>query len=198
VVRVIDQMIENVEEELFFVHYQCGGRSSFHPKMMTKVILYAYTQKVYSCRGIAKLIEENIPAMWLAALQKTDYRTINRFRTVQMEKLLPKLFEDMIHQIIDQKHITMQNYFLDGTKIEANANKYTFIWKKATTKYEEKLREKIDVVYQEIQAIIDEEGQELLSNQGIVAEEQLVYLEERLEGVPPTFRKFCTLSIFPT
>ncbi|MFJ7746554.1 transposase [Peribacillus sp. NPDC097295] len=105
---------------------------------------------------IAKLVEENIPTMWLAALQKPDYRTINRFRTQQMEKLLPKLFEEMIHQLIEEKHITMENYFLDGTKIEASANKYSFVWKKATTNFEAKLQEKIEETYQQIQTITNE------------------------------------------
>ncbi|PKG22841.1 transposase [Niallia nealsonii] len=68
VARVIDEMVEFIKEEVFFEHYQGGGRSSYHPKMMAKVILYAYSQKVYSCREIAKLVTENIPTMWLAAL----------------------------------------------------------------------------------------------------------------------------------
>ncbi|ASV70223.1 hypothetical protein CKF48_23370 (plasmid) [Cytobacillus kochii] len=78
VARVIDRMVESIEDNIFYQHYKGGGRSSYHPKMMVKVLLYAYSQKVYSCREIAKLLEENIPAMWLAAMQKPDYRTINR------------------------------------------------------------------------------------------------------------------------
>ncbi|USK68404.1 IS1182 family transposase [Peribacillus asahii] len=183
VARVIDQMIESIEDGVFFEQYRGGGRSSYHPKMMTKVILYAYSQKVYSCREIAKLVEENIPMMWLTALQKPDYRTINRFRTEQMGKLLPKLFEEMIHQLIEQKHITMENYFLDGTKIEANANKYTFVWKKATTKFEATLQKKIDEVYQEIQSITDNEEQELHVQDEmseLTAEQKLTQIEEVL------------------
>ena len=183
VARVIDQMIESVEDKVFFEHYNGGGRSSYHPKMMTKVILYAYSQKVYSCREIAKLVEENIPTMWLAALQKPDYRTINRFRTQQMEKLLPKLFEEMIHQLIKEKHITMENYFLDGTKIEASANKYSFVWKKATTKFEAKLQEKIEETYQQIQTITNEEVHELFAQDetsSLTAEEKLTQIEKAL------------------
>ncbi|MEG0450104.1 MAG: transposase, partial [Lysinibacillus sp.] len=67
--RVIDEMIELIDDQLFFSHYKGGGRSSFHPKMMTKVLLYGYSQKVYSSRGIEKLLHENLPAMWLAAGQ---------------------------------------------------------------------------------------------------------------------------------
>ena len=80
VARVVDEMIEAVPDKQLFSHYKGGGRSSFHPKMMLKIILFSYSQKVYSCRGIEKLIKENIPAMWLAAMQQPDFRTINEFR----------------------------------------------------------------------------------------------------------------------
>ncbi|WP_133309167.1 transposase, partial [Aeribacillus pallidus] len=64
VARVVDEMVEAIPDKQLFSHYKGGGRSSYHPKMMLKIILYAYSQKVYSCRGIEKLVKENIPAMW--------------------------------------------------------------------------------------------------------------------------------------
>lgn len=81
--------------------------------------------------------------MWLAAMQQPDYRTINEFREERMKAMMDKLFQAMIHKLIEENYIMMENYFLDGTKIEANANKYSFVWKKSTSKFEEKLREKI-------------------------------------------------------
>jgi Transposase domain (DUF772) len=58
VARVVDEMVEAVPDDVLFSHYKGGGRSSYHPKMMLKVILYAYSQKVYSCRRIEKLIQD--------------------------------------------------------------------------------------------------------------------------------------------
>ena len=150
VARVVDEMVEAVPEEQLFSYYKGGGRSSFHPKMMLKIILFGYSQKVYSCRGIEKLTTENIPAMWLAAMQQLDYRTINEFRGERMKAMMDELFEAMIHKLIEEDYITMENYFLDGTKIEANANKYSFVWKKSTSKFEAKLKEKIQEVLQHI------------------------------------------------
>ncbi|WP_066303887.1 transposase [Bacillus sp. FJAT-29814] len=161
VARVIDRMVESIEDNIFYQHYKGGGRSSYHPKMMVKVLLYAYSQKVYSCREIAKLLEENIPAMWLAAMQKPDYRTINRFRTHQMAELLPSLFEEMILKLMEEKFITLENYFLDGTKIEANANKHRYVWKKAINKNETKLLAKIEEMYQQIQSVANRENEDL-------------------------------------
>src|SRR5690606_8193504 len=71
--RIVDEMVESVTDEQLFSYYKGGGRASYHPKMMLKIILYGYTQKVYSCRGIEKLTKENIPAMWLAAMQQPDF-----------------------------------------------------------------------------------------------------------------------------
>lgn len=150
VARVVDEMVEAVPDEQLFSHYKGGGRSSFHPKMMLKIILFGYSQKVYSCRGIENLIKENIPAMWLAAMQQPDFRTINEFRGERMKALMDELFEAMILKLIEEKYITMENYFLDGTKIEANANKYSFVWKNSTEKFEAKLKEKIQETLQHI------------------------------------------------
>lgn len=72
-------MIESIEDEVFFSQYKGGGRSSFHTKMMMKVILYGYSQKVYSSRGIEKLLYESIPAIWLAAEQKPDHHIFQSF-----------------------------------------------------------------------------------------------------------------------
>ena len=130
----MDEIVESVSDEPLFSHYKRGGRASYLPK----VILYGYTQKIYSCRGIEKLTKENIPTMWLAAIQQPDFRTINEFRGVRMQGLIDELFETIIHKLIEDHYITLENYFLDGTKIEADANKYSFVWKKVTSKFEAK------------------------------------------------------------
>ncbi|MBE3569795.1 MAG: IS1182 family transposase [Bacillales bacterium] len=158
VARVVDEMVEAVPDEQLFSHYKGGGRSSFHPKMMLKIILFGYSQKVYSCRGIEKLIKENIPAMWLAAMQQPDFRTINEFRGKRMKTLMDELFEAMIQKLMEEKYITMENYFLDGTKIEANANKYSFVWKKSTVKLEATLKEKIQETLQHIHELTELEA----------------------------------------
>ncbi len=160
VARVVDEMVECVPDEQLFSHYKGGGRASYHPKMMLKIILYGYTQKVYSCRGIEKLTKENIPTMWLAAMQQPDFRTINEFRGVRMQGLIDELFETITHKLIEENYITLENYFLDGTKIEADANKYSFVWKKATSKFEAELNEKIQETLKHIHAITELEAQE--------------------------------------
>ncbi|WP_424768228.1 transposase [Paenibacillus sp. sgz302251] len=160
VARVIDEMIESIPDQQLFAHYTGGDRCSYHPKMMLKVILYGYSQKVYSCRGIEKLLRENLPAMWLAAMQYPDFRTLNDFRGVRMKAFMDELFETMIQRLIADNYITMEQYFLDGTKIEADANKYSFVWKKSTLRFEAKLKEKVQETLAHIHTLIQQEAGE--------------------------------------
>ena len=187
VARVIHEMIEAIPDEQLFSHYVGGGRSSYHPKMMLKAILYGYSQKIYSCRGIEKLLRENLPAMWLAAMQQPDFRTLNDFRGVRMKAFMDELFETMIQKLITDNYITMENYFLDGTKIEADANKYSFVWKKSTLRFEEKLKEKIQATLAHIHTITQQEAGEpaTIAPTELPAglEETAALLEEKVEAL---------------
>ncbi|MED4110363.1 transposase, partial [Halalkalibacterium halodurans] len=145
----------SLDDQLFDEVYKGGGRPAYHPKMMTKILLYGYTQKWFSCRAIAKALTEHLPMMWLAARQTPDFRTINRFRSERLKPLMDTLFSALTHLLIKEGYVDGSSYFLDGTKIEANANKYTFVWKKSVQKYEEKLQLKIDEMLQEIEKQVE-------------------------------------------
>jgi len=125
VVRVINDAVERLDDRLFAAAYPGSGRHSYHPKMLTKLIIYAYTQRIYSSRQIAKAVRENIPFMWLAARQRPDFRTINRFRSERMKDVLEKIFTAMLTFLVEEGYVKLEHYFVDGTKIEANANLYT-------------------------------------------------------------------------
>ncbi|TPE70799.1 IS1182-like element IS660 family transposase [Halalkalibacterium halodurans] len=155
VARVVNDMVESLDDQLFDEVYKGGGRPAYHPKMMTKILLYGYTQKWFSCRAIAKALTEHLPMMWLAARQTPDFRTINRFRSERLKPLMDTLFSALTHLLIKEGYVDGSSYFLDGTKIEANANKYTFVWKKSVQKYEEKLQLKIDEMLQEIEKQVE-------------------------------------------
>jgi transposase len=142
----------SMDLRLFFPYYPGGGRPSYHPKMMLKIILYAYTQGIYSSRVIAKQLEENIYFMWLSGNKKPDFRTINRFRSERMKDVIYETFFSIVDMLQEAGLVKLEYYFLDGTKMEANANKYTFVWRKSTEKYDQKLDEK----YRQIVATIEQ------------------------------------------
>ncbi|AFV03074.1 transposase (08) [Dehalobacter sp. DCA] len=160
VVRVVNRAIDRMNLEPLFAKYPGGGRSSFHPVMMTKLLVYAYTDRVFSCRRIAKAARENIMYMWLCGGNQPDFMSVNRFRSERMKEVILEVFAEVIELLVKEKYIKLENYFLDGTKIEANANKYSWVWGKSTKRYKEALREKCRELFKEIDQINEEENAE--------------------------------------
>lgn len=149
VVRVANTFIGQMSLDSLLDKYQGGGPSYYHPEMMLKVLMYAYTQKVWSSRQIAKALRENVNFMWLAGSNKPDFRTINRFR-LSMKDVIDEVFQALMNYLLERKLILLETYFMDGTKIEANASKYSFVWKKGTEKNQDKLRQKVSKLLEEI------------------------------------------------
>jgi transposase len=131
-VRVVNEVIDEMDLEPLMRQYKGGGTSSYHPRMMLKVLVYAYTQKEYSSRRIAKALRENINYMWLSGGNKPNFRTINRFWGVVMRMVMEEVFTEVLEYLIEHGYVKVENYFINGTKIEANANRYSFVWRKST------------------------------------------------------------------
>ena len=152
-VRVVNEIIERIDTEPLISQYKGGGTSAYHPKMLVKVIIYAYTQRIFSSRLIAKALRENINFMWLSGMNRPDFRTINRFRGKIMKVVIDEVFYAVVEQLLEQGYIDLEKYFVDGTKIEANANKYSFVWRKSTEKYKASLQEKVRALLDEIDGL---------------------------------------------
>jgi len=152
-VRVVNEMIERIDMEPLVRQYKGGGTSAYHPKMLLKVIIYAYTQRTFSSRKIAKALRENIYFMWLSGMSQPDHRTINRFRGEIMKAVMEEVFYGVIEQLLDEGYIDLEKYFVDGTKLEANANRYSFVWRKSTEKYRATLQKKVRDLLDEIDEI---------------------------------------------
>jgi len=149
-VRVVNDIIECIDMEPLIKQYKGGGTSAYHPKMLVKVIVYGYTQRIFSSRQIAKALRENINFMWLSGMNRPDHRTINRFRGKIMKAVIDEVFYAVVEQLLEQGYIDLEKYFVDGTKIEANANKYSFVWRKSTERYKASLQEKVRSLLDEI------------------------------------------------
>jgi len=152
-VRVVSKMIEEIDRRILEKQYKGGGTSAYNPQMLLKVIVYAYTQRVFSSRRIAKELRENVNYMWLSGMNRPDHRTINRFRGKVMKAAIDEVFYGVIEQLMEAGYVDLEHYFVDGTKIEANANKYKFVWRKSTEKNKAKLREKVQQLLEEIDEI---------------------------------------------
>lgn len=132
---------------------------------------------------MAQMVKENLPMMCLAGLQTPDHRTINDFRSVRMSNMMDSVFEQFVLQLVEQGFIDLDRIFVDGTKIEANANKYTFVWRKSVEKYDQKLRAKIQSFLQEAHQIALEELKEEQ------LEESSAQLSERIEALEKDYKQ---------
>lgn len=150
-VRVVNSVLDRINITPVMSSYRGGGNSCFHPRMMLKILVYAYLNNIYSGRQIERQLQENIPFIWLSGGAKPDFRTINYFRS----KRLKDKFEDIFTQVVMLLHgegfVTLDVQYIDGTKIESAANKYTFVWRGSVEKNEARLKKRTHALLQQIE-----------------------------------------------
>ena len=138
---VIGWFVDSIPEDVLLGDSAKTGRPAYHPAMMLKILLFAYSRRVFSGRKIALMLEENLPMMVLAEHQQISYHTINNFRSSDhANELVKKCFLYFTNLLEQEGLINEGAIFIDGTKIEADANRYSFVWRKAVEKYHEKLK----------------------------------------------------------
>ena len=158
-VRIVNAILDHFDISEIESTYKGGGTTSYHPRMLLKVVVYAYLTNVYSGRRMASLLEENVIFMWLRVMNPPDFRTINRFSS---ERLADGRFESIFRQVVELLHdeglISLDVQYIDGTKIDSVANKDTFVWKGSVEKNKAKLIAKVDGVLKEAEAVLEEEN----------------------------------------
>jgi len=159
-VRVVNRAVDALDVRPLLRRYKGGGTSSYHPRMMLKVLVYAYTQRVFSSRQIAKALRENVNFMWLSGGNRPDFRTLNRFRSSMMKGVIDEVFREVLGYLIEEGYVKMETYFVDGTKVEANASRYRWVWGKSVRRYQAQLQEKIGALLDEIERVNEEEQAE--------------------------------------
>ena len=119
---------------------------------MFKVLVYAYMNRTFSSRDIQRLCQRDIHFIWLLhGYPAPSHHTINRFRKHHLsDGVMEDLFDQWIERLHALDEIHFKNLFIDETKIEANANRYSFVWLKSVTKNEAKLHTKIENLLQQI------------------------------------------------
>ena len=127
-VRVVDAVVESLDLALLRSFYPGGGAPAYDPRMMLKVVIYAYSTGVYSSRKISEATKANVRFMWLTGCTALDHMTVNRFRTERLRGCFEEVFSETVAMLADMGLVTLDAYFLDGTKVEANAGRYTFTW----------------------------------------------------------------------
>ena len=159
-VRVVNGVIEQLDLGLLVAEYSREGKPSYHPKMMLKVMVYAYMDNTYSSRKIEKAMRENINYMWLSARQVADHNTIARFRSKKLKTIFRDIFKQVVLLLAEEGLVTLKEVFTDGTKIESMAGRYTFVWGNAIKTRREKMSEQLEELWQYAQSVADEEDKD--------------------------------------
>jgi transposase len=133
------------------------GASAYHPQMMLKVIIYAYSTGNFSSRKIAAMLRQDITYMWLSGTQLPDFNTINRFRSVYLKNVVEDVFVEVLMFLHQHGFIKFEDFYVDGTKLEADARKYSHVWRKNTERYKQAVQERVETILKEVEALNQEE-----------------------------------------
>ena len=186
-VLTFDKFMGEIELEKYLKnipqHYT--GRLRYDPVSMLKTVLFGFMANGYiSLRELEDQCKVNLRFMYLMDHQTPSYRTFGYFINEILQDKIENIFNDINHAIFNDEHVDLQHLYIDGSKFEANANKYTWVWKKATEKFRYKLYEKITAEIEEINAEIAWSGVQITTNPEYVPDylneivEQLVLLWE--------------------
>ena len=156
-VRLVNAVVDSLNLENFNRLYKERGRSPYHPRMMLKVILYAYMSNIYSCRKIEKALLRDVHFIWLAGYEQPDFITINRFRN-RVKDEINNVFTQLVLLLAERGLVSLDVEYIDGTKIESKANKYTFVWRGSVEKNRARLMEKIRVLLSQIDDAVAQEN----------------------------------------
>jgi len=156
-VRVVNDMIDRWDICGLINQYAGGGTSAYHPRMLLKVLLYGYACKIFTGRKIARALTKDIHFMWLSGGNRPDFRTINNFRSGKAKATIETLFSEMLSCLLEDKYVTMENYFCDGSSFMADANKNKMVWKKSAANYKTLAEEKCRKLFKEIDLMNDAE-----------------------------------------
>ena len=148
-VRLLSAVIDSLDISGIRKLYKACGRSPYHPKMLLKVVLYAYMNNIYSCRKIESSLKRDVHFIWLAGYEQPDFVTVNRFRN-RVKDEINKVFTQLVLLLNAKGLVTLDVEYIDGTKIESKANKYTFVWRKTVERNRARLMEKIKALLSQV------------------------------------------------
>jgi len=147
-VRIVNEVLDKIDITALVKMYKPGGTSSYHPRMLLKVLICAYINNVYSSRKIEEAVSQNIDHMWLSGMSTPDHNMINRFRGKGLQQALKPIFDQAVILLCEEGLLNIRDLYTDGTKIEASANRYSFVWGKAIKTSKERITQQLSELWQ--------------------------------------------------
>ena len=153
-VRLLSQFVEEMNLTALYATYQRNRNHAATPRQMLKIVLYAAMNRLYSSRDIETACRRDINFMFLLeGAPPPDHATIARFKSLHCSECSKELLAGMSEWLYINGEISGRDIFIDGTKIESRANKYTFVWKKAVNKSLAKLQDKVIALVEECEGL---------------------------------------------
>ena len=166
-VLTFDRFMEeiNLEKYLKNVPKHFTGRFRYDPVSMLKTVLFGFMANGYiSLRELEDSCRVNLRFMYLMDQQTPSYRTFGYFINEILSGSIEEIFCDINKKIFEIENVDLQHLYIDGSKFEANANKYSWVWKKATEKSRYRLFDKITRLFTEINQELTYTGMQLCIN----------------------------------
>lgn len=155
-VRLLSQFVEAMDLTGLYSTYERVRKNTVSPRTLLKIVLYSYMNGDYSSRSMELNCKRDINFMFLLeGAPAPDHATFARFRSIHFAPCSKRILAEMSHMLFELGEISGETIFIDGTKIEACANKYTFVWKKAVTKNQAKLLIKLAGFVAECEQLYD-------------------------------------------
>jgi len=159
-VRIVNTIIDQIDIRSIEKTYKGGGTSSYHPRDLLKILVYAYLRNLYSSRKIEQALGENVHFMWLSGCIQPDHNTISNFRSDKLKGKFKKIFNQVVMFLAQQGHLNLKDIYVDGTKIEANANRYTFVWGKSIRTSRKRIEKQLKELWGYVETVYGQEEQQ--------------------------------------
>ena len=184
-------VVENIDLKKYFASEESRtGRPRCDSLKLLKVILFAFMEHgIQSLRDLTKLCRTDIRYMYLLdGMKAPSHATFGKFINCELTDTIEDIFKDINSYIFEKDNVDLNHVYIDGTKIEANANKYTWVWKNASLKNRAKL-------FIKISELVDQMNNEILNPLGITIEKREEYAIEYAEDILERYSKAANIDV---
>ena len=188
-VLVFDEFMEGIDLSKYLkeIPEHKTGRIRYNPVNMLKTVIFGFMSQGYiSLRDLEDNCKVNMRFMYLMDNKKPSYRTFGYFINEVLDESIEDIFNDINKAIFEKDNVDLNHIYIDGSKFEANANKYSWVWKKATEKSRYRLFEKITTLFNEIN--VD------FASSGLYIETNTEYTSDQLHKIAERYIKIWNLN----
>ena len=187
-VMTFDHIMEEIEIAKYLKNTTYTvGRKGYNSVNMLKTILFGFMDKGYiSLRELEDECNVNIRYMYLMDYEAPSYKTFGNFINESLCDSVEEIFKEIMAYIVQKDNVDLNHLYIDGSKFEANANKYTWVWKKSTEKHRYQLFAKITSLFEKMNTE--------LSYSGVVIQTNTEYVPEYLDEILSSYKMLCNID----